>query len=249
MSVDYLSPVTPEILQAFTDELIAKHQDIEISTLGASILGRNIPLYQLGHGKSASLFVGAHHGAEAITSLLLMKFTEDILDARRRGLSRLAGFSVGGLLERRSIYIVPMLNPDGVAIAHLGAQAAGVLKDRVKSINGSEDFSLWQANARGVDLNHNYDAEFAKCKEAERALGIFASAPTRYAGNGSACRSHSNAFQAVAACRRPAYARGGNLLGFRGQSTQGGKYARRMFFPRQRLSRCQTAQRSLLRRI
>ena len=72
MSVDYLSPVTPEILQAFTDELIAKHQDIEISTLGASILGRNIPLYQLGQGKSASLFVGAHHGAEAITSLLLM---------------------------------------------------------------------------------------------------------------------------------------------------------------------------------
>ncbi|MBQ8419986.1 MAG: M14 family metallocarboxypeptidase [Clostridia bacterium] len=182
MSVDYLSPVTPEILQAFTDELIAKHQDIEISTLGASILGRNIPLYQLGHGKSASLFVGAHHGAEAITSLLLMKFTEDILDAKRRGLSRLAGFSVGGLLERRSIYIVPMLNPDGVAIAHLGAQAAGVLKDRVKSINGSEDFSLWQANARGVDLNHNYDAEFAKCKEAEHALGIFASAPTRYGG-------------------------------------------------------------------
>lgn len=182
MSVDYLSPITPEILQAFTDELIAKRQDIEISSLGKSILGRNIPLYKLGHGKSASLLVGAHHGAEAVTSLLLMKFTEDILNAKRRGHSHIAGFSVSELFIRRSIYIVPMLNPDGVAIEHCGAEAAGVLRERVQSINGSEDFSLWQANARGVDLNHNYDAEFAKCKEAERSLGIFGSAPTRYGG-------------------------------------------------------------------
>ncbi len=182
MPIDYASPVTHEILQQFTEELGIKYPNIEISTLGTSILGRDIPLIKLGHGKSASLLVGAHHGAEAITSLLLMKFTEDILDTERRGISRLAGFSVSGLLTRRSIYIVPMLNPDGVSIEHFGAESAGILKERVLHMNGSSDFSLWQANARGVDLNHNYDAEFAKCKEAEHALGIFSGAPTRYGG-------------------------------------------------------------------
>jgi hypothetical protein len=85
--------------------------------------------------------------------------------------------------RRRSLYIVPMLNPDGVAIRHFGADAAGLFKKRVIAMNGNHNFSLWQANARGVDLNHNYDAEFEQCKKAERALGIISGGPTRYGGD------------------------------------------------------------------
>lgn len=61
-----------------------------------------------------------------------------------------------------SFYIVPMVNPDGVEIA-----AAG---------------SRWQANARGVDLNHNYDALWALSKKAEQEHGIFQPGPTRFGG-------------------------------------------------------------------
>ena len=47
---------------------------------------------------------------------------------------------------------------------------------------GSEDFTHWQANGRGVDLNHNYDAGFLEYKPLEQAAGILFGGPTRYSG-------------------------------------------------------------------
>jgi hypothetical protein len=43
------------------------------------------------------------------------------------------------------------------------------------------DFSEWQANARGVDLNHNYEAGFFEYKRLEEAEGITAG-KTRFSG-------------------------------------------------------------------
>ena len=44
------------------------------------------------------------------------------------------------------------------------------------------DFTHWQANARGVDLNHNYDAGFLEYKQIEAEQGILGGGPTRYSG-------------------------------------------------------------------
>jgi g-D-glutamyl-meso-diaminopimelate peptidase len=64
-----------------------------------------------------------------------------------------------------------------------GIKKADVLYERqIKMNKGSEDFSHWQANARGVDLNHNYNAGFYEYKRIERELGIDGGAPTRYSG-------------------------------------------------------------------
>jgi g-D-glutamyl-meso-diaminopimelate peptidase len=76
-----------------------------------------------------------------------------------------------------------MLNPDGVEYALHGVAADNPLRERLVAMNGgSEDFSRWQANARGVDLNHNYDAGFAEYKEMELSAGILNGASTRYSG-------------------------------------------------------------------
>ena len=48
--------------------------------------------------------------------------------------------------------------------------------------HGSNDFSKWQANARGVDLNHNYPTGFWKYKMLEKNGGIEGGAPTGYSG-------------------------------------------------------------------
>ncbi len=182
MSFDYHTPITPERLSDFSNEQKRRFPMFFCKSIGKSILDRDILCFKLGQGKSASLFVGAHHGAEAITSLLLMKFTEDILTSARTPTHQLMGFDTAKILRHRMLCIIPMLNPDGVAIEGSGADAAGILKERVLSMNGSPDLTLWQANARGVDLNHNYNAEFAKCKKAEEEQGIFSGGPTRYGG-------------------------------------------------------------------
>jgi g-D-glutamyl-meso-diaminopimelate peptidase len=181
--MDYKTPTDPEALSAFTEDLRKQYPNLAHEIIGHSILGRPIEMLSLGNGESCSLFVGAHHGAESITSLLLMKFAEDILKNERTPSHRLIGFDLKQILKHRSLYIVPMLNPDGVAIRHFGADAADLFKKRVIAMNGNHNFSLWQANARGVDLNHNYDAEFEQCKKAERALGIISGGPTRYGGD------------------------------------------------------------------
>jgi g-D-glutamyl-meso-diaminopimelate peptidase len=77
---------------------------------------------------------------------------------------------------------VPQLNVDGTEIAIHGLSEDCPTGERLERANGSSDFSRWQANARGVDLNHNYNARFYEYKEIERAEGLFSASPTRWSG-------------------------------------------------------------------
>ena len=83
------------------------------------------------------------------------------------------------LLQKFTFYVIPALNIDGIAIAQ-GEGRDNVLSERQRKICDG-DFSLWQANARGVDLNHNYNAGFFEYKAIERDEGIY-SAPSKYSG-------------------------------------------------------------------
>jgi g-D-glutamyl-meso-diaminopimelate peptidase len=81
----------------------------------------------------------------------------------------------------RKIYIVPMLNPDGVEYRLHGVGEDNPIKERILAYNGGSDFSKWNANARGVDLNHNYDAYFEEYKTFEKEKGI-TGGKTKYSG-------------------------------------------------------------------
>ena len=136
--------------------LLSAHAPLFSTEIGKSICGRPLHLFRVGKGARALLLVGAHHGMEWITALLLYRFLDDLLVAiSRRGEGAILSGDV-------SLYVLPLFNPDGVEIALKGAR--------------------WQANARGVDLNHNYDAGFDAYREKERELGILGPAPTRYSG-------------------------------------------------------------------
>ena len=167
-----------EVLELLSE----RYRELAITTLGTSILGREIPMLQLGNGRKKVVYVGAHHGMEGMTAALLLRFVNEYFELYRAG-SVVDKVPVKALFEARSIYVVPMLNPDGVEYAVRGLPADNPLRERVLSMNGgSEDFSHWQANARGVDLNHNYNAGFAAYKRVENELGILGGAPTRYSG-------------------------------------------------------------------
>ncbi len=171
-----------ERMMRFLNTMTERHPFLSISYLGESMMGRAIPIIALGEGKKAVLYVGAHHGMEWVTSLVLLRFLREYCELYESK-SRLFDLSIPYLFTSRTIYLVPMLNPDGVEYQIHGITQDHILYDRLLSMNGgSSDFSHWQANARGVDLNHNYNSGFAAYKKLEAEHGIFGGAPTRYSG-------------------------------------------------------------------
>ncbi len=159
------------------------HPSADIGYIGTSILGRGIPRITVGDPTADKhiMYVGAHHGMEWITSALLMRYAEEYITAVERD-RRMYNINMKYLFRTRCIHIIPMLNPDGVELAIHGATNDNPLKNRLLGQNGgSDDFSRWQANARGVDLNHNYNAGFAEYKQLEAEMNIYAGA-TKYSG-------------------------------------------------------------------
>ena len=152
--------------------LAEAHRFVRCQTVGRSLCGRNIRALFIGCGEKRLLYTGAHHGSEYITSALLCDFAEEFASAADMG-GRRFGVDCRDVLERRTLVILPMVNPDGVDIALMGADKNTPLGAKLWSLNkNSGDFSHWQANARGVDPNHNYNYRFAEYKQLEKRLGI-----------------------------------------------------------------------------
>ncbi len=149
------------------EDLRARYLNFILRPIGYSVMGRSIPLIGLGHGRSEVIINGAHHGNEFITTLILLRFVEDFISALHEGRT-LKGYDIARLADQRRIWVVPLVNPDGAEIVLKGAGSAPPLAERILEANeGSYDFRRWKANARGVDLNDQYDAHW----EAELARG------------------------------------------------------------------------------
>ncbi|MFA5675802.1 MAG: M14 family metallopeptidase [Christensenellales bacterium] len=174
---------TYAVLERNIQSLQTLYPFIETGIAGQSVLGRNLYYLRLGTGANKVFFNGAHHALEWITSPLLMKFAEDLSHAYALSDS-IAGYNPSEIFEQSSIYIMPMVNPDGVELVIEGlSQNNPYYNDLIAWNKGNADFStVWQANNRGVDLNHNYNADWEISREAAASLGITGPGPTRYGG-------------------------------------------------------------------
>lgn len=158
-----------------------KQQNPMVFSIGKSVLGRSILAVGFGNIQQAcTLFVGGTHGLEWITTLLLLRLCDDISISLWEN-KLLKETNVRKLLSIKPFIVVPCLNPDGMEIALHGANAGIYLSQSITEISKG-DTSTWQANARGVDLNHNFDAGWDILKQMELAQNITKPAPTRYGG-------------------------------------------------------------------
>ncbi|TDF95806.1 M14 family zinc carboxypeptidase [Paenibacillus piri] len=144
---------------------------LQVSTIGTSVLGRSIPAIRLGSGPKEIHYNGAFHANEWITSQLLMKFIEDYAEAYQSG-QPLRGKDVRKLYEQTSLWIVPMVDPDGVELVLKGASPENPYYEQLIEWNfGSHDFTGWKANIRGVDLNDQFPAGWEIERERREAAG------------------------------------------------------------------------------
>ncbi|WP_159881373.1 M14 family metallopeptidase [Paenibacillus puerhi] len=140
------------------DQLQEEFPFIEVGSIGRTVLGQPIPYIRIGHGEREVHYNGSFHANEWITSLLLMRFAERYASAAASG-KTLAGSDAGKLMEETSLWIVPMVNPDGVELVLRGASPEHPYYERLLEWNGgSSDFTGWKANIQGVDLNDQFPA-------------------------------------------------------------------------------------------
>lgn len=144
------------------DTYMNKYKFLSITMASKSMLGNNIPAIIFGEGKSTVVYVGGEEGCDAMSSNILLRFVKDICSLSEEGGSAF-GFSAELIFKNYTIVIIPMLNPDGSCYCSQGLAIDNPLRERVLRINdGSEDFSAWKGNARGVELKYNYDTEYSQ---------------------------------------------------------------------------------------
>lgn len=137
------------------------YPELEVMTIGKSVLGHAIPAVRIGTGSKHIHYNGSFHANEWITSLLLMIFIEDLLQANRAQ-SNINAVNIAELLSACSLWVVPMVNPDGVDLVQNGFTADNnpFYRDILQANNGSTNFRNWKANIRGVDLNDQFPANW-----------------------------------------------------------------------------------------
>lgn len=150
-------------LRSYIKKLKSVYPDMAVATCGKSAEGREIYALVMGEGDRNIVYAGGTHAQEWLTSNLLLRFCEDALSGREY-----IGYSLKELLAKVRLIIIPEINPDGIELA--------------LNREGEEAFSSWNANARGVDINHNFNADWYSLRDYEEARGISSPSPRRYGG-------------------------------------------------------------------
>ena len=166
--------------QRVIDEICSEYPFIKRSVIGKSCMGKDITALKIGSASEYSLITAAFHGSERITSTVLLMFIEDLAYAIKNDLS-IEGVNAIRGLKGRGVIFVPCVNPDGCDISLLGRAACGSDADRISRLC-KNDFTHWNANFRGVDINHNFNADWECLREKERKMGIYGPSPSRYGG-------------------------------------------------------------------
>lgn len=138
---------------------------LNIQSVGSSVLGKNIYVIKLGKGTKKVFYSASIHANEFITSTLLMKFIEDYCIAYTNN-STLYGYSIRKLFDSASIYIMPMVNPDGVDLVTGFLNESSSAYITAKNIaNEFPDIpfpSGWKANMNGESLTNFHHFIFKK---------------------------------------------------------------------------------------
>lgn len=143
-------------------QLENKYADyIDVKVIGTTVDNREIYDVILGNPKAKKcvVFQASTHAREYMTSQLVMEQMEYYLDHYDQ---KYDGKSYEKIFNQVCVHVVAMTNPDGVTISQQGFSGIRntTLRNKLKKMYGAGNPTIWKANARGVDLNRQYNYKF-----------------------------------------------------------------------------------------
>ena len=168
------------------NSLKSTYDFLETGIIGYSVMGKTIPYIRIGNGPKKVVYVASTHANEGITTSILLKFIEDYCIAYTDD-ENIFGTNARKLFSDSSIYLVPMLNPDGIELVYGNFPKSS--EYYLNAVGISENFpnisfpSGWKANILGIDLNLQFPAGWEKAKEIKFKQGYTKPAPRDYVGS------------------------------------------------------------------
>ena len=172
------------LLTLLTEGLAVRYPFLKTGSFGQSVMGKNLVYIRIGTGEKEVFYNAAHHANEWLTTPVLLKFTEDYADAFSQGGS-IGGTPANTLFRNYSLYLAPMVDPDGVDLVTGVLSSGGYYNQALRIAEQYPQVSFpsgWKANIAGVDLNLQYPANWDEAKRIKFEQGFTSPAPRDYVG-------------------------------------------------------------------
>jgi len=178
-------PITSEACDRAILELVKTYPFCRTEVLATTAYDRPLRTLVIGSGPGKLLLSASHHANEWITTLVLLKYAEDLCQAFEQG-GTVDGVPAAQLLDAATVYMVPMVDPDGVDLV-TGAIVPGSIPYEIaqamsESYPGIPFPAGWKANLKGVDLNLQYPAGWLQAREIKFSQGFTRPGPRDYVG-------------------------------------------------------------------
>ena len=178
-------PITAESCNRYIQQITATYPFCRSELLATTAFQRPIRTLVIGNGPRKVIYSASHHANEWITTLVLLKFAEELAQAIREN-GRIGGVDAQQIADTATIYMVPMVDPDGVDLGgrriikeEIQYETARRLADNYPTIPFPEG---WKANLLGVDLNLQYPAGWLQAREIKFSQGFTRPGPRDYVG-------------------------------------------------------------------
>ncbi len=188
-------PYTSEFTQLIIEGLQIRYPFLSTGCIGKSVMGNELNYIRLGRGGTQVSYNASFHANEWITTPVLLKFAEEYA-AAYADREALYGTDSAWLFENYSLYLIPMVNPDGVNLVN-GVLGEGAYQAKARQI--AEAYPSipypdgWKANINGVDLNLQFPAGWEQAREIKAAQGYTSPAPRDYVGEAPVSEPESRA--------------------------------------------------------
>lgn len=179
-SVAYTSSLTEFILEG----LRIRYPFLISGCIGKSVMGREVCYLQLGEGQTQVCYSACFHANEWITTPILLKFAESYAKAYADG-EELYGEDTEELYNEYSLFLVPMVNPDGADLVNGMIRNEEYLEQTMAIASDYPEIPYpdgWKANINGIDLNLQFPAGWENAREIKFAQGYTSPAPRDFVG-------------------------------------------------------------------